>query len=124
MEEQGQTRFFEQVVLVSEDGKKTVIERDYSTGELEYWSMMVINYNAGGQKGAAQVPFKIDVKAPEDGLNRVNLRELAFAKYDSSLKAAEEGAQQQIKDQLYKAHRREQSKIVLADAIPPTPSLQ
>lgn len=126
------TRFFEQQVLVSEDGHRTIIERHYSTGEVEYWSLMTIGWQAGAQKGTAQVPFKIEIPDAFDipggyqmedaefvALMRSAERAAAFANYDAALAAAEPIAQQDVKEKLEQHQRREQSKIILAGATDP-----
>lgn len=118
--------WFEQVVLVSEDGRM-IIERRYPTGEVEYWSVMTVAVQNGKQRGTAQVPFHIhlgvsahDHKAemPPDW---ATFRTLAFAKFDEALKAATPAAHQQIKDQVEQQARRQQSQILLANSLPHIP---
>lgn len=113
-------RYFEQVVLVSEDGQKTIIERKYSDGTVEYWSVMTISFHNGGAAGQAQFPFKIDVRSrayPMDHLPES--REEAFANFDAAFSAARPVAEAELQQKMEMAARRQKSKIVLANALPP-----
>lgn len=115
--------WFEQVVLVSEDGRM-IIERRYPTGEVEYWSVMTVAVQNGRERGTAQVPFQIQI--PDDipwetiGLERA-MREAAFANFDDALKAATPAAHAQIKEQVEQQARRQQSQILLANRLPHIP---
>lgn len=116
-------RHFQQNVLVSEDGK-TIVERVYSTGEVEYWSVMNVGWQNGQQQGNAQIPFRIEVHG--GGLYDpipiiAHLRDEAFANFDAALKAAEPEAHASIKEKLQEQAKQHNAKLILAGAIPNIP---
>lgn len=114
-------RHFEQIVLVEETSGKTIIERRYSDGVTEYRSAINVQFQNGTHKGQATIPFKIDI-GPSASDPRAAQRAAAFANFEDSLNAARPGAEEQVRQQYEKAQRREQSKILLAGALPPLPA--
>lgn len=124
-------RYFECVVLQQDNSTRGIFERRYSTGELEYWSVLNLVAGVNGQPVHGQVPFKIEWE-PSDHLpiglflwdneawDRENCRGLAWANLDSSMKAIEEGAKEQfmanIKQQMEAAGKKQAAGIVLANA--------
>lgn len=102
-------RYFQQNVLVSEDGRKTIIERLYSTGEVEYWSVMNMGFQNNGQSGNAQIPFKIEAEG----------REEAFDNFESAFEFAKPIAESNVKREVEKQAQRERTRILLAGAVPP-----
>lgn len=118
-------RHFEQVVLVGDDGK-TIIERRYNTGEVEYWSVMNVTFTDGQRQGSAQVPFRIELpdsyRTPEGHrIDPVAERAAAFERFDAALKAAEPAAHESVKGKIEEQARRQRSAILLAGALPPMP---
>lgn len=122
-------KFFEQVVLIDPATARTVIERRWDSGEIEYWSVMNIPVQKGGQNGNVSMPFKIEIESAftipdgelmgESEFDKAMLlaaRASAFDNFDTSMHACEEGAREQIKQQFAEADRRERSKILIANA--------
>lgn len=127
-------RHFEQVVLVSEDGTQTIIERRYNTGEVEYWAVMTITFRNGQHEGQAQVPFRIETPDAYDipggdlmeddefkAAMRAAEREAAFANFDAAMEAAKPAAHASVKEKVEQQVRQHNSKVLLAAALPHIP---
>lgn len=113
-------RHFQVNTLCTEDGTKTISERVYADGPVEYWALMMVGFcDPLGRNGHAQMPFKIDVTAPvfPDQPDISRMRDEAFANFEASFEACKEGAEHQVKEQVGQAARKERSKIILANAV-------
>jgi hypothetical protein len=124
-------RYFEQVVLIEEETHRTVIERRYNDGAVEYWSVMALQVSNGVQTGTAQVPFRISIPDAFDIENGEHMndaefelamtakcREAAFSNFDASMKSAEDGAKREVMEGIQRQQRQEQTKILLANSLP------
>lgn len=120
-------RHFEQIVLVSEDGK-TIIERQYSDGDpttgrsdrtVEYWSIMTMTFQNGQGQGQAQHPFRVQVSDHVYQMDHLSeMRDEAFANFEGSFNAARPLAEENLRNQIEMSERRKRSQILLANAIP------
>lgn len=116
-------RHFEQIVLSTEDGKKTIIERRFNDGAIEFWSLMTVGYNDGQSQANAQVPFQIEVptRAGNAEIPDNQRRDMAFEMFDSTAADFAPKAKEQFQRQLEIHAKKESSKILLANCLPPTP---
>ncbi len=138
-------RRFVQVILMEEGTNQHIVERQYLDGTVEYWATMNIlaTDKNTGQQANVQIPFRIDtddyanvpalggdprkdrqIVKIDDDLSVETMREKAFERLPASAEAFQPKAEEQFKAMMAQQQKQARSKIMLANALPPSPILR